>query len=382
MNLKKISDNELIFDLKNLVSEERELLTTVLRYLREVENRKIYLQKGFSSMFAYLTEELDYSEGAAQRRIQAMRLLKDLPEIEAKIESGEISLSVASQVQSYLRKAEKKAPIKKEEKIALVNSLAGTSSRECERKLIKISPETALPREITRPLSEDNTLLQLVADKDFMKKLERIKELTSHQNPEGKHVQAFLKAMDHCLDIIDPHRREARRLYRNQKKAQKLKNPLWPRPVRSPLQRRAGSQRGEPKQNPSCPKTPNVQTGKSLINSCGKAPFPRLLVRQTNKKQIQDPQTNKQSPPTSAAKPKNRHIPNGTRDKVWLRDQEKCQFKDKQTGKICGSKKYLELDHRYPFALGGEHSEQNLQLRCRQHNLYRAEILTSQTYPR
>jgi len=219
MNLKLISDNELIFDLKNLVSEERELLTTVLRYLKEVEIRKIYLQKGFSSMFAYLTEELSYSEGAAQRRIQAMRLLKDLPEIETKIQTGEISLSVASQIQSYLRKEEKKAPIKKEEKLELVNSLSGTSSRECERKLIKLSPDTALPREITKPLSEDNTLLQLVADKDFMKKLERIKELTSHQNPEGKHVKAISKAMDHCLDIIDPCRREARRLYRNQKKA-------------------------------------------------------------------------------------------------------------------------------------------------------------------
>jgi len=370
MNLKLISDNELIFDLKNLVSEERELLTTILRYLREVENRKIYLQKGFPSMFSYVTEELSYSEGAAQRRIQAMRLLKDLPEIESKIQTGEISLSVASQVQSYLRKKEKKAPIKKEEKIALVNSLAGTSSRECERKLIKLSPDTALPREITRPLSFDATLLQLVADKDFMKKLERIKELTSHQNPEGKHVQALSKAMDHCLDIIDPRRREDRRLYKNQKKAQKLKNPLGPGPVRSP------GRRGEPDNNQLCAKMPNAQASKSLTNSCGKAPFPQLLVRRTNKPTTTPTQTTKQSPPTSAVKPVNRHIPNPTRDKVYLRDQGQCQHQDKKTGKVCGSKYQVQIDHRFPYSLGGEHSAENLQLRCRWHNLYRAEILT------
>jgi len=180
--------------------------------------------------------------------------------------------------------------------------------------------------------------------------------------------------MDHCLDIIDPRRREARRLYRNQKKAQKLKNPLWPGPFRSP------GQRGEPEQNQLCAKMPNVQASKSLINSCGKAPFPQLLVRRTYKPTTKPTQTTKQSPPTSAVKPKNRHIPSATRDKVWLRDQEKCQFKDKQTGKICGSKKYLELDHRFPFALGGEHSEENLQLRCRNHNLYRAEILTGSKF--
>ena len=365
MNLKLISDNELIFDLKNLVSEERELLTTILRYLKEVENRKIYLQKGFSSMFAYVTEELGYSEGAAQRRILAMRLLKDLPEVESKIESGEISLSVASQVQSYLRKKEKKAPIKKEEKIALVNSLAGTSSRECERKLIKLSPDTALPREITRPITDEITLIQFLANKDLMKMIQRAKELTSHQNPEGKHDKLFTKALALLIKTIDPAQREARR-------SKQANSVQW-------TEANCAVGKGE---------------SKSLIHSCGIRPVQsqrpttvgKALPESSKKSSVLS-----ESPPTllrsklrfelrqgnaSAVKPKNRHIPNATRDKVWLRDQGRCQFKDKQTGKICGSKKYLELDHRFPFALGGEHSEQSLQLRCRNHNLYRAEILT------
>jgi hypothetical protein len=46
---------------------------------------------------------LHYSEGQAGRRIQAMRLIKEIPEIEQKIESGALSLSNISQAQSFFR---------------------------------------------------------------------------------------------------------------------------------------------------------------------------------------------------------------------------------------------------------------------------------------
>jgi len=341
MYLNKVSDNELIFDLKNLVQEERELLTTILRYLKEVEIRKIYLQMGYSSMFAYLTEELCYSESAAQRRIQAMRLLKDLPEIEAKIETGEISLSVAAAVQSYFKKEEKKSPLKKDEKLELINDLSGTSARECERHLIKLSPETALPSEKTRPLTCDSTLIQFVAGKDLMKKIERLKELTSHQNPEGKYEELFSRALDLALNKLDPIQRAARRA----KKTKKSSRP-----------------------------------SKSLIHISGNRPvrsqWPTTVGKALPQNKLPTPRTTK-LPPTSAVEPKNRHIPNATRDKVWLRDQGKCQFKNLHTGKVCGSKRYLELDHKYPFALGGEHSESNLRLICRGHNQYRAEKMAT-----
>ena len=341
MYLKKVSDDELIFDLKNLVSEERELLTTILRYLKEVETRKIYLQKGYSSLFAYLTEEIGYSEGAAQRRILAMRLLKDVPEIEPMIQTGEISLSVASQVQSYLRKEEKKAPIKKEKKIELIKDLAGTSARECERKLIELSPETALPREKTRPLTEDITQIQFLAKRELMKKIERAKELTSHQNPEGKYDELFSKALDELLNKLDPIRRQARRIKKKSK-------------------------------------TPS-RSSKSLIHISGNRPvrsqWPAIVGKVLLRNNQKTPRSIPKSPPTSAVEPKNRHIPNATRDKVWLRDSGKCQYQDKGTGKVCGSKYHVQLDHRFPYSLGGEHSETNLQLKCRNHNLYRAEML-------
>jgi len=71
-SLKKKSNPTLILDLKELVSRERQLLTEVLHHLRKVEIRQIYLERVYSSLWAFATEELGYSESAAQRRIQIL----------------------------------------------------------------------------------------------------------------------------------------------------------------------------------------------------------------------------------------------------------------------------------------------------------------------
>src|SRR5688572_15144624 len=123
LNLKGKSDSHLILDLKNFVRKERELLTRILKYLEEIEARKLYLARGHSSLFAFLTVELGYSESSAQRRIQAMRLLRDLPEIEEKIEKGTLSLSVASQVQGFFQQEDKKRIGENQEKLNSVDKL-------------------------------------------------------------------------------------------------------------------------------------------------------------------------------------------------------------------------------------------------------------------
>ena len=321
-------------------------------------------QKGYSSMFAYLREDLGYSEGAAQRRLQAMRLLKELPEIEPKLETGEISLSVASQAQSFFKKEEKKAPMKKEAKLELMNTLSGTSSRECERELIKLSPETALPREKIKPLTQEKTLIQLVASKELMNKLDRFQELTSHQNPEGKYDALISKALDIALEKLDPKLREERRIKRQEKKQKK-------------------DQAKAPKSQ-AITKLTSPPPSKSFIHSPSNRP-PRasglgLWVKRSpeaqapNNQEPPEPKVDSRKPlPTSAVK--TRHISNQLKDKIWLRDEAKCQFRDTKTGKTCGSRKYLELDHKFPFFLGGEHSEENLRLICKNHNLYRAKVL-------
>jgi len=71
--------------------------------------------------------------------------------------------------------------------------------------------------------------------------------------------------------------------------------------------------------------------------------------------------------------PKSRHVPAPVRRAVRQRDRDRCQFVDAR-GRRCDERVRLELHHRYPFGLGGDHSVGNLELLCRDHNAYLAEL--------
>ena len=133
MNLNYLEDQVLHQQLKGLVSSERKVLTKILNHLREVERRKLFSDYGCSSLFAYAVKELGYSEGQVQRRIQAMRMIKEIPEIEDKIQNGQLSLSNISQAQSLfnnLKKTEEKEPLNKKDKIKVLKQLENKSVRD------------------------------------------------------------------------------------------------------------------------------------------------------------------------------------------------------------------------------------------------------------
>jgi 5-methylcytosine-specific restriction endonuclease McrA len=48
-----------------------------------------------------------------------------------------------------------------------------------------------------------------------------------------------------------------------------------------------------------------------------------------------------------------------------------CQYKDRATGRICGTKLNLQIDHIKPLWAGGTSTIENLQLLCANHNRYR-----------
>jgi hypothetical protein len=93
--------------LKGLAAKERELLYDILLTIKEINSRKLYLELGFSSLFSYLTTGVGYGESSAFRRIEAARLLKDAPELGARIQSGEITLNQISMVQKAARQVQK-----------------------------------------------------------------------------------------------------------------------------------------------------------------------------------------------------------------------------------------------------------------------------------
>ena len=155
INLKSLSDENLLNGIQKLVKEEREILSQILHHLREIERRRLYSKLGFGSLFDYTTKELGYSEDQAYRRIQAMRLLKELPEIERKINQGVLNLSHLGMAQSLFRREEKsgKKIYSKEEKLEILEKLENTSKRDAEKITVSLSSAPITPYEKVRVLS-------------------------------------------------------------------------------------------------------------------------------------------------------------------------------------------------------------------------------------
>ena len=69
-----LSDNALLAQTKKLAHLEQQLQVTVIDHLREIHTRRLYLSRGFSSLFDYVVRELGYTDSAAARRINTMHL--------------------------------------------------------------------------------------------------------------------------------------------------------------------------------------------------------------------------------------------------------------------------------------------------------------------
>ena len=129
--IKQLSNKELLSQIKLLIQKERNIHIQVLRHLAEIDSRKLFFKQGFFSLFDYAVRELGYSEGAAYRRIKAMKLCRELPETANRLQSGRLSLSAASQLQVFFEKQDKK--IKEEKKKAL--SLKFSEGRVSENEV-------------------------------------------------------------------------------------------------------------------------------------------------------------------------------------------------------------------------------------------------------
>ena len=202
--LKKLSDPELIQKIKALVQEERTLLTQILWHLKEIEDRKIYLTEGFSSLFDYTVQILNYSESQAYRRISAMRVLRDIPEIETKLDSGELKLTQITMAQEYFRSEKKKGePLSPTKKIEILEEIADKSSRETERYFAELSPEM-ISKDKTRLVSENQIEIKFVAEQRLLDKLNRFKELDSHVEASPNYAKLFERLVDLALKQKDP----------------------------------------------------------------------------------------------------------------------------------------------------------------------------------
>lgn len=178
--LSRFTNQELNHKIQFFVSEQRRATVEVLRLLREIERRLVYSELGYPSLFAYCTGELGYSEAAASRRIEAMRAMREVIEIERKIESGELSLSAVSQARVAIRAHERETKVKVsiEQKKSVILQLSGLSKRAAEKVLIRELPVTLNARPIPeRQLATGGARLTLDLSEEEMAVIEGLRRL-------------------------------------------------------------------------------------------------------------------------------------------------------------------------------------------------------------
>ena len=90
-----------------LAANQRCLEVHILDHLDEIDRRGLALRRGFSSLFDYAVRELRFSDAAAQRRIQAMRLCRRHGWVRACLQSGELSMTSAGQLETTFAGAER-----------------------------------------------------------------------------------------------------------------------------------------------------------------------------------------------------------------------------------------------------------------------------------
>ncbi len=309
------TDCELLKSTKALVKEERHLLSKILKSLKEVERRKLFSDLGYRSLFEYAVKELGYSEGQAGRRIQAMRLINEIPEVEEKIENGSLSLSNISQAQSFfreMRKMNSQRQMKLDDesnlkeidlfsasnKISVLEKLENKSTREAEKILLELNPKAINLKEKERTLSNELTEVRFVMTDELKEKLE---ELRSFLGPRGAFL-GFSELISELTDVAIEALRKKKFGSRNSKRL-----------------------------NSNPQKSDNLH----------QTPAPELQRVSTNAVN-----QNRRS----------RYIPRLLKTQIWLRDNGECQ--------ICKSKRNLNFDHTYPYAMGGESKEENLRLLC------------------
>ncbi len=318
MNYRNFSDDSLLSEIQTQVRTERQAGIAVLHCLKEIDVRKLHLSRGFGSLHEFLVKELHYSDGAAHRRLNAMRLLKEIPVVEQKLSQGQVSLSTVSKLQDFLTAEKKrKTVVTATQKLELLESISGKSSRQIESILAARFPQSAMSDRV-RVISEEMVSVNLTLTKEAISKLDELKALLAH-------------SLDNANGYSDLITKLIERVLKEERRKREIK-----------IDKVSGL-------------TMNVNQISSVETTASPEKLKQSNYRSTHQS------TNQNSK-------RNRFANARLRREIWTRAQSCCEYADPLTKRRCESRFALEIDHIKAWAEGGSTDLQNLQLLCSAHH--------------
>ncbi|MBX3218285.1 MAG: hypothetical protein KF850_40140 [Labilithrix sp.] len=178
----------------------------LVAYLGEVDHRKLYAAHACPSMWDLCVRKLGMSEGEAQRRIAAARVVRQFPRALAYLERGDIHLCAVYALRRHLTS---------DNHDELLREAAGKSTSDVElliatrfpkpdvaQRIEHVAPQPSLAltpagdgadarasaseaRPRIEPLSATRYRVELTVSADLKAKLDRSRDLMRHRNPTG-----------------------------------------------------------------------------------------------------------------------------------------------------------------------------------------------------
>jgi hypothetical protein len=310
-NLSECGDDELISGLDRLVARERQGTADVLAHLAEVDARKLYADRAYTSMFQYVVEHLGYSEGAARRRITAARLARRFPLILERVAVGAIRLSGLTLLGPHLTEANHvelleevrgktkrrieelvAARVPRSDVLPMIVPVTAAAAPAAEQERAAREPASPQGRPVsgTAPLSAESFSVTFTIDRDTRDTLAEAQDLLRHAVPDGDLGAIMARALD-------------------------------------------------------------------------------ALVKDLRKRKFGETDTPRAG---TKASPESRRFPAAVKREVAERDDRSCTFVS-DDGRRCTATAWLEYDHRDPHGRGGPSTADNARLLCATHNALCAE---------
>lgn len=335
-----MTNQELNLQLKAKAAHERTLTKEILWDIVEVERRKLYLAFAYPSLFAYLTECIGYSEGAAQRRIDAARLLAKVPEISQSIENGSIHLAQVSKMQRLCRQIKKDSGRTVEVQVQknIMQKLEHKNSAQTDLILaqeLNVKIELLTKKKIQK---DESVRVELTFSKEEMALLEAAQAILS--NKIGGNLKDSIVEM-----------------------AKKVIKDTAPKKVAQKTSITAIEAKEFISNNRTANKTSNA-SNRSIQRAA--------ISTATVAVKIKDPEVSRRENRIAVKhnKPELKSVTPRLKREILQRDLI-CQFKNPTTGKVCGSRFYLEVDHIQPRFMNGPNTHENLRMLCKNHNQFR-----------
>lgn len=175
----------------------------LIEILQEVEIQKVFLEKGYSSLFLYVVRELKLSESVAYNLITISRKAREVPELKCEIAKGAITLSNARKIVSILNSENKEEWLKKASEL---------SQRALEKEVVKVRPKEAT-KERTTYVTKDRVKLELGLFEKDMLRLRRVQDIMSGKKRRPVMLEEMIIEMtENYLNSNDPLRK-AKRVY-------------------------------------------------------------------------------------------------------------------------------------------------------------------------